>query len=417
MILVNEATLKENKLPELHDLLSQRTVCIPPLIDVLVQIPDPRKARGKRHPLQAMLALSCVALLCGYQSLLAISEWSHNYGLTYLPRLGFTRRHPPGQATWYRVLSKIDWQALEEQLADWVERVLAVLDSGNEWEGVALDGKTLRGSKKQGAADTHLLSALSHRLAITLTQVGDGTQTVVVDGAPRTVPMAEFAAAVEPEAWYDRVSHVDVNITENSGNTDSRNWLVFADTALKLGDHRHLGELTFTREKIDGVYTKKQDLFNYSYNWLFKGPWYLGGMFSYERDPIKDLDHRYTTGVTLGRDIFDDSNTFLTMSVGAGWSEEQFVGQPKDSGATALWNLRYTQDFVDGKFAFFHNHNINYHLYADNNMIFKSNTGVQFDLLADVYAKISFRYDYESEPAEGAQSDDTTLAIGIGAEF
>jgi putative salt-induced outer membrane protein YdiY len=245
----------------------------------------------------------------------------------------------------------------------------------------------------------------------------DGTQTVVVDGAPRTVPMAEFAAAVEPEAWYDRVSHVDVNITENSGNTDSRNWLVFADTALKLGDHRHLGELTFTREKIDGVYTKKQDLFNYSYNWLFKGPWYLGGMFSYERDPIKDLDHRYTTGVTLGRDIFDDSNTFLTMSVGAGWSEEQFVGQPKDSGATALWNLRYTQDFVDGKFAFFHNHNINYHLYADNNMIFKSNTGVQFDLLADVYAKISFRYDYESEPAEGAQSDDTTLAIGIGAEF
>jgi hypothetical protein len=156
MILVNEATLKENKLPELHDLMSQRTVCIPPLIDVLVQIPDPRKARGKRHPLQAMLALSCVALLCGYQSLLAISEWSHNYGLTYLPRLGFTRRRPPGQATWYRVLSKIDWQALEEKLADWVERVLAVLDSGNEWEGVALDGKTLRGSKKQGAADTHL---------------------------------------------------------------------------------------------------------------------------------------------------------------------------------------------------------------------------------------------------------------------
>jgi predicted transposase YbfD/YdcC len=177
MILVNEATLKENKLPELHDLMSQRTVCIPPLIDVLVQIPDPRKARGKRHPLQAMLALSCVALLCGYQSLLAISEWSHNYGLTYLPRLGFTRRRPPGQATWYRVLSKIDWQALEEKLADWVERVLAVLDSGNEWEGVALDGKTLRGSKKQGAADTHLLSALSHRLAITLTQVAVSDKT------------------------------------------------------------------------------------------------------------------------------------------------------------------------------------------------------------------------------------------------
>ena len=245
----------------------------------------------------------------------------------------------------------------------------------------------------------------------------NGTQTVIVDGSPVTVAMTDFAEATEPEDWYDRVSHVDVNITESSGNTDSSNWLIFADTALKLGDHRHLGELTFTREKIDGEYTKKQDLFNYNYNWLFSGPWYLGGMFTYERDPIKELDHRYTTGVTLGRDIFNDSDTFLTMSVGAGWSEEEFFGQPKDSGGVALWNLRYTQDFRDGDFAFYHNHNINYQLYGNENMIFKSNTGVQFDLIEDIYAKISLRYDYETEPAEGAQNEDTTFAIGIGAEF
>jgi putative salt-induced outer membrane protein YdiY len=245
----------------------------------------------------------------------------------------------------------------------------------------------------------------------------DGRQTVVVDGAPMDVAMTDLAAATEPTAWYDRVSHVDVNITENSGNTDSSNWLVFADTALRLGDHRHLGELTFRREKIDGATTKKQDLFNYNYNWLFRGPWYLGAMFSYERDPIKELDHRYTTGVTLGRDLIDDSDTFLTASIGAGWSEEEFTGLPADSGATALWDLRYTQDFRGGDFAFFHNHNINFHLYGDDNMIFKSNTGVAFDLFADVYAKISFRYDYESEPAAGAEKDDTTLAIGIGAKF
>ena len=169
MILVNEAALKRDNLPEKRDLLTH--IRIPPLVDVLAQIPDPRKAKGKRHPLEAMLALTCVALLCGYRSLLAVSEWAHNYGLAYLPRLGFTRDSPPGQATWYRVLSKIDWQALEKELFNWVEDILSVLDSDSELEGVALDGKTLRGSKKQGAANTHLLSALSHRLAITLTQL------------------------------------------------------------------------------------------------------------------------------------------------------------------------------------------------------------------------------------------------------
>jgi putative salt-induced outer membrane protein YdiY len=245
----------------------------------------------------------------------------------------------------------------------------------------------------------------------------DGKQTVLVDGSPVTVAMTDFAEAVEPEDWYDRVSHVDVNMTESSGNTDSSNWLIFADTAVKLGDHRHLGELTFAREKRDGETTKKQDLLNYEYNWLFNGPWYLGGGFSYERDPIKELDHRYTAGASIGRDLIDTSDTFLTASLGAGWSEEEFFGQPKDSGATGLWNLRYTQDLFGGDVGLYHNHSINYHFYGDNNMIFKSNTGMQFDLVEDVYAKISLRYDYETEPAEGAENSDTTLSIGIGAEF
>ena len=37
-------------------------------------------------------------------------------------------------------------------------------------EGIAIDGKILRGSQKQGAPGAHLLSALSHRLGVTLAQ-------------------------------------------------------------------------------------------------------------------------------------------------------------------------------------------------------------------------------------------------------
>jgi len=45
---------------------------------------------------------------------------------------------------------------------------------------VALDGKTLRGSKKQGAPGTHLLSALAHQVGVTLTQcaVDDKTNEI-----------------------------------------------------------------------------------------------------------------------------------------------------------------------------------------------------------------------------------------------
>lgn len=244
----------------------------------------------------------------------------------------------------------------------------------------------------------------------------EGMQTLVIDGEPREVAMTDVVLAEEPEDYYDRTSHIDVNLTYNSGNTDSRNNLVFADTSVKLGDHRHLGELTFRRDKTDDVYTKKQDLFNYSYSWLLADPWYIGATASYERDPIKELDHRYTLGAVFGRDIFNDAGRFLTASIGAGWSEEEFYTS-KDSGTIGMWRLRYEQDFIGGDIAFYHNHSIDYQFYGINNTIFKSNTGFRFDIIDDVYANLSLRYDYETDPGENAENDDSTLVIGVGAKF
>ena len=244
----------------------------------------------------------------------------------------------------------------------------------------------------------------------------DEGQILLVDGASMIVAMMDLAEATKPEEYYERSSHVDVNATFNKGNTDSQNTLIFADTRLRFGKHRHLAELTFRRDETEGVSTKKQDLFSYQYNWLINDPWYIGATATYERDPIRDLSHRYTLGALAGRDLLNDSNRFMSISIGAGYSDEQ-IGDIAGSGLVGLWNLLYKHDFRGGDISFFHNHNLTYQFYGENNAIFKTNTGFQFDIISDIYAKISLRYDYETEPAAGASKDDTTLAIGVGAEF
>ena len=155
----------------------QREREIPSLSAALEQVPDTRQSQGKRHPLPAMLRLACVALLCGRQTILGISEWVSDYGKPYLKRFGFTYPKPPGQATWYRVLGGIDWAELEAQTYRWAQQVLQVLADNSTLQGIAIDGKTLRGSKKQGAADVHLLSAVAHQLAVTLTQIAVADKT------------------------------------------------------------------------------------------------------------------------------------------------------------------------------------------------------------------------------------------------
>jgi predicted transposase YbfD/YdcC len=156
---------------------------IRPLVASLYEIPDPRYPRGRRHPLAAILALMCVAMLCGYRSYSAIADWGRCYGQKLAHALGFTHAKTPCAATLYHVLRQLDGKLVEATLGAWAESVLTALPPApGELEALAIDGKTLRGSRKQGAPAVHLLSVLSHRLGLTLWQqaVADKTNEIPV---------------------------------------------------------------------------------------------------------------------------------------------------------------------------------------------------------------------------------------------
>ena len=142
-----------------------------PLIEVFAEIPDFRRQRGKRHPLPAILSLACCAMLCGYRSYSAIAEWGRNYGGRIVQALGFTH-NTPCAAPLHTVCRHVDRDVLEAKLGAWAEGgVVSTPAAPSAGEAaVALDGKTLRGSSKQGAPGVHLLSALSHPLGLTLAQ-------------------------------------------------------------------------------------------------------------------------------------------------------------------------------------------------------------------------------------------------------
>jgi DDE_Tnp_1-associated len=146
---------------------------IPParsLSEVLAEIPDCRSPHGKRHPLVAILARACSAMLCGYRSSTAIAEWGRYYGEHFVRALGFTHR-PPCAATLHTVLRRVDREVVEAKLGAWAERLLeATPEPAAGEEAIAMDGKTLRGSQKQGAPGVHLLSALAHRVGLPLAQ-------------------------------------------------------------------------------------------------------------------------------------------------------------------------------------------------------------------------------------------------------
>jgi len=255
-----------------------------------------------------------------------------------------------------------------------------------------------------------------------------GNQIVKAGEESVSVPLAELFELDEPEDETEWDSNVEFSADFNSGNTESYNTKLKADTTVKVGDHRHIGEVTFLRESITdlatdvSVLTQEKDLFLYNYNWLFRDPWFFSTRLSFESDPIIQLDNRIILSFGLGRDVWLTPRRELNIQLGAGAQTEDIIdpilGTTSTSESAVLtWVLRYRQDFFSDNLELYHNHTITENVSGRTNTSYKATTGLRFEVTDLLYANFSIDYDYETHPVETAVSEDIAVLVGLGLEF
>lgn len=244
----------------------------------------------------------------------------------------------------------------------------------------------------------------------------EGNQVIVIDGETTSVSLSALREVDEPEDFYDWEVLVDYSLSVNEGNTDSLNSKLAGEGLFKHGDHRHIGNVTFIQEEQDRVTTKDQSVLAYTYNWLFSDPWFFAANGQVERDPIRELEHRITASAGIGRDIWNRPRRFLSVQLGAGFTDEE-IGLEKETSTVAAWLLRFRHEFFSDDFEVFHNHSIIETVEGRDNTIIKTSTGLRYQISDLLYLNVSLDWDHESEPAGTAENTDTTFVIGAGLEF
>ena len=154
------------------------------LFEILRSIPEHRKPRGLRHKMHGVLGLAICATLAGARSLTAISEWAAEQSQELLLRIGCKRGKPPSERTFRRVFSSVDVEELDRRTGTWMADQQRILPG----TGLALDGKTVRGSRDSDNGALQLLSAIVHGSGTVVAQVAIESKTNEI---PKVKPLLD----------------------------------------------------------------------------------------------------------------------------------------------------------------------------------------------------------------------------------
>ena len=168
------------------------------LIDVLKTVVDPRKPRGVRHPVVTVVAIAVCAALSGARSFTAIAEWGEGLSREALKRLGSRRWKPPSEPTIRRVLQQLDANTVDGRIGQWIVSQHQVAG-----QGVAVDGKTVRGAHDAGQRAPHLLSAILHEEAVVIGQMEVEEKTNEIPKLPELLgPLPLEGAVITADAMH-----------------------------------------------------------------------------------------------------------------------------------------------------------------------------------------------------------------------
>lgn len=120
-------------------------------------VPDRRGLQGQQYKLQSLLGISIGAMLAGANDLRAIFRWGRRLKPEALHLLGIEDGKAPCHATYHYVFKSLDADALAATLGKFA--------LGNDHaRHIAIDGKTLKGSRRLDAKPLHVLSAFAAEL-------------------------------------------------------------------------------------------------------------------------------------------------------------------------------------------------------------------------------------------------------------
>ncbi len=155
---------------------------------------DPRAhGRNHRHKLEDIFAITLLAVVCGADNWVEISQFGQSR-YEWLRTFLELPNGIPSHDTFGRVFALLDADAFERRFSEWARTLSTLLKDTAQKEIIAIDGKTSRAShnRQQGQSPLHLVSAWASEQGLLLGQVSTREKSNEIEAIPRLLKMVDL---------------------------------------------------------------------------------------------------------------------------------------------------------------------------------------------------------------------------------
>ncbi|MDE2563810.1 MAG: DUF481 domain-containing protein [Sphingomonadales bacterium] len=245
----------------------------------------------------------------------------------------------------------------------------------------------------------------------------------IVKIVPNSAVTVNLAVAehekAENEARHDQLASLDffdawkgegqLGASQSTGNSSA----VGIDAGLALHKeglrwrHKLLAHADYQR--TDGLISRNQLRASYEPNYKFDGNLFAFGLAQVERDPFTGFDARYSLSGGLGYTPVRSRAMELDIKAGPAWRQTDYVAAPTDAqlsllaGASYKWRMSGTLTFTQTADAVIDSRDKTIHALS----ALDSKLGGKFS------ARLSWQYNFESDPPPGTRGVDTLSRVSL----
>ncbi len=179
-------------------------------------LPDPRRAQGRRHRLSDMIVIAVTAVICCADSWSDVADFGEAKRKWFQTFLDLPHGIPCTD-TFERVFARLDPEAFERCFISWAE----ALAGRSRGKLVAIDGKKIRRSFEHAwdhSTAAHLVSAFVHENATVLGQLSVDCKENEIVAIPRLLELLDLTGATVTIDAMGCQSEIARNIVQGSGD-------------------------------------------------------------------------------------------------------------------------------------------------------------------------------------------------------